>query len=131
MSETSGKLVSPIHAEKWWTLDLFGRPAYSDRGLCLIGAPPSRATRLLPPDGAGRLERALVKRDAPMAIKKRDLKYVYFDQLNLPIDVRYYEHVLTEYPAATFHAPKGRKSTNPIAIKSDGQIVGAVMCVDV
>lgn len=124
------KLREPIWRDVWYVFELFGRSAYADRGLCLLGKPPSKNTCGLEGPGAEGLVKALPRKTGAMKIKSQDSKCVYFENLRLPIDTRYYQHVLAEYPDATFHAPKRNDAWKPIAIKSGGEIVGAVMCID-
>lgn len=122
------KLRNPIYADKWYVFDLFGEQAYADIGLCLVGAAPSKRAVETP---LPKLERTIARRSPLMTIRSTGFTRVYFAELDQPIDKRYYEHVLAEYPDATFHLPKAGSASNPITIKSEGRIVGAVMCMKV
>lgn len=122
------KLKQPIWRESLYVFELFGRAAYADSGLCLIGEPPSKNTCGLG-GSPERLVKALPRKTAAMKVGRQDPDHVWFEGLELPIDKRYYKHVLTEYPDATFHAPRRNDATKPIAIKSGGEIVGALMCM--
>lgn len=124
-------LRDPLHRDRWATFYLFGQRAYADSGLALIGAPPSENTEELTRGSSARLERAIAQKSAAMIVTKKTPRAVFFDEIDRPIDVRYYEHVMAVYPAAKFHAPKRRDSLKPITIKSGDQIVGALMCMDV
>lgn len=123
------KLLEPLHREAWYVFELLGRAAYADSGLCLIGEPPSTNTCDLAAGNAAKLQRAIARGTKAMAIKMMGEEHTYFDGLDLPVDTRYYRHVFSEYPKATFHRPKRGDPTKPITIKSDGEIVGALMCM--
>ena len=125
-----GKLVKPVHNELWSVFTLFGQPAYADRGLCLVGPPPSPTLMEERPLNVVRLEKALAKKSPQLTIKERRAGRVYFDRIDLPVDDRYLNHVIAEYPNATFHLPRGGNARNPITIKNGGQIVGALMCIE-
>lgn len=126
------KLSGPLHRDHWFIHSLFGEPAYSDGALCVVGRPPSKhATVELTDSSVSRLEGAMPRRSAPMAVKTKNAVHVYFDGVDLPVDTRYYEHVLAEYPRATFHKPKRGDATKPITIRSGGKIVGALMCMNI
>lgn len=133
MKETPDKkgLQEPLHRDTWGTFELFGRPAYADSGLCLVGEPPTGETDDISEWGRERLHKALALKTAAMSVRLRDSEHVYFDGLDLPVDVRYYEHVLSVFPEATFHLPKRGDATKPITIKNGGEIVGALMCMNV
>lgn len=122
------KLLEPIWLDSWYVFELFGRPAYADSGFCLIGAPPSKNTCGLG-GSPERLVKALPRRTAAMNVQRQDSTHVWFEGLELPVDRRYYKHIITEYPDASFHAPKRNDARKPIAIKSGGEIVGALMCM--
>lgn len=125
------KLRKPLYRDLWATFDLFGHRAYADSGLALVGEPPSKDTEELARASSEKLEKALARRNAQMSITKKTTEHVFFDEIDLPIDIRYYRHVLTEYPKAEFHKPLRGDAGKPIPIKSEGKIVGAVMCMGV
>lgn len=125
-----GKLVEPIYNELWTVFSLFGQLAYADRGLCLIGKPPSPTLQEERQVNAARMEKALAKKSKQMTVKAKRGGRLYFDQIDMPVDGRYFDHVIAEYPGATFHLPRGGNARNPIPIKNEGRIVGALMCIE-
>lgn len=134
-----GKLSVPFTAfgEGWLVADFAGAPSYSNGHLILQGPPPSKEIAEQRPNMA-KVEKAVSNRTALMRPKgfvepeqTGWPRKVYFDAIEMPVDAKYYDHILSRFPDAVFRAPRQNDWEKPITICSKRKIVGAIMCIRV
>lgn len=132
-----GHIPTPREHNGWIVHKFLGEAAYTDGPLLLIGEPPSKILSALSPS-AEKIEEVLPRRTkklTPLRFVPREQAgwpdYIWFQDLIYPIQALYYDHVLSRYPDAVFRAPLKGNPELPIAIESNGKIVGAVMAVRV
>lgn len=134
-----GNLKAPERAggslkEGWLTAEDEGRPIYSDGHILLEGAAPGAVTDTSPVF-AKSMREFLHPATAPAPVspvafgapaEKGAAKTVWFSD-GTAVDAKYYDHVVKQYPSATFAAGKAGKSGPVIYVQFDGRNIGIVM----